>query len=96
MQAAPFAPTATYVSPTSTPLAHIASGEAFVTRNDLLTVYALLSHRDVDVADGTRRWCVVIATKEHGPHPLGDVVPMLADAGVYRVTLRRPALYSLV
>lgn len=94
MQTAPFAPTA-YAQPKALSLADIEIGQAFVMRHDQLSVYALMSHGGVDVSDATRRWCVVVAAKDSTPRYIGEIVAFPASAGVFKVTLRHPALYSV-
>ncbi len=95
MQTAPFAPASTFTEPKPVSLGDISTGQAFVMRNDLLTVYALMSRDGVDVSDATRRWCVVVAAKDPSARHIGEIVPHPASSGVFRVTLRHPALYSV-
>lgn len=94
MQTAPFAPTP-HDNPQPIRLVDITPGQAFVTLDERDAIYALLSHRGIDVTDSTRRWCVVLAARDDSTHHLGELVPMTADAGVYRIALCHPAIYSV-
>ncbi len=65
-------------------------GRLFHPVNDSSHVFALLSHDQLGVMDGTKIWCVVVAVRDNTPSHAGSLVALPRDAQVEPLLVDRP------
>jgi len=65
-------------------------GRLFHPVNDSSHVFALLSHDQLGVMDGTRIWCVVVAVRDTSTACAGSLVALPRDAQVEPLLVDRP------
>lgn len=65
-------------------------GRLFHPVNDSSHVFALLSHDQLGVMDGSKIWCVVIAVHDNSPRLAGSLVALPRDAQVEPLLVDSP------
>ena len=68
----------------------MAPGRLFHPVNDASHVFALRSHDQLGVMDGSKIWCVVIAVKDDSPRLAGSLVALPRDAQVEPLLIDSP------
>lgn len=78
--------------PAAPTLAQASPGSMFLVGEDSRTVFALLSHANVDASeDCDRRWCVAVLSSDP-ERPVGSLHAFSRDIAMRPVTLIHPAM----